>query len=261
MNNYKMSIYNWSILVYFILKLLVPELIPDSYKLMAEISLSAIGVTLISIGLWNLFTSEKRLRLISEITTNENIGAYFKLIILLSFTRLDSIGSGGSIVYIVTTLSLLVFCAFIILREAVLAKTFINGVIIGHLFFGYLLYNWSKNTYVRNFGNEIIGSYWEKPDYRTKYLVEVSESPDFANAYTIQAQVHVSTVREESDYPQEDAYGNEYFESYNRKYIFIEKVFWPNGGVSVFDSCDIEDDNSCVDQNDNWWYIRIHEKL
>lgn len=256
-----MSIYNWGILAYFLLKLLVPELLPNSYKLEAEISLSCIGIGLIAVGLSNLFISEKRLRKISEITTNENIGAYFKLILVLSFTRLDSLGSGGPIVYMAITLSLLLFCLFIILREAMLAKTLINGVIIGHIVFGYFLYNWSKNTYVRNYGNEIIGSFWEKPEYRTKYLVRVSRSSDFTDAYTLQAQVYVSTVLEESDYPQDDAFGNEYFESYSRKYIMIEKIFWPNGGVSVFDFCDIEDSNYCVDQNDNWWYIKIDKKL
>lgn len=256
-----MSIYNWVILAYLLLKVLAPELLPDSYKLETEISLSLIGIGLISIGLWNLFISEKRLRKISEITTNENIGAYFKLILLLSFTRLDSFGSGGPIVYLVITLCLLLFCFFIILREAIVAKTLINGVIIGHIVFGYFLYNWSKNTYVRNYGNEIIGSFWEKPEYRAKYLVRVSRSDDFTNAYTLQAQVHVSTVLEESDYPQDDAFGNEYFESYSRKYIIIEKVFWPNGGVSKFDFCDIGESNYCIDQNDNWWYIRIDKKL
>ena len=256
-----MSIYNWVILVYFLLKLLAPEIIPDSHKSETEITLSIIGMALISVGLWNLFTYEKRLRRISEITTNENIGVYFKLILLLSFTRLDSLGAVGSIAYMVITLSLLSFCLFIILREAILTRTFVNGVIIGHLVFGYFLYNWSKGTYVRNYGNEIIGSFWEKSDYRTKYLIKISPSRVFTNAYTLQAQVHVSTVLEESDYPQEDSYGNEYFESYSRKYIIIEKVFWPNGGVSEFDFCDIEDSNYCVDQNGNWWYIRIDKKL
>lgn len=256
-----MSIYNWAILVYFILKILALEIIPDYYKSELEIALSSIGIALISVGLWNLFTSEKRIKRISEIATNENMGVYFKLILLLSFTRMDSLGSGGPMVYMAITLSLLLFCLFIILREAIVTKTFINGVIIGHLVFGYFLYNWSKSTYVRNYGNEIIGSFWEKPDYRTKYLVKVSRSHDFTNAYTLQAQVHVSTVLEESDYPQEDAYGNEYLESYSRKYIIIEKLFWPNGGLSEFDFCDIEDSNYCIDQNDNGWYVRIHKKL
>lgn len=261
MMNRKMSIYNWAIIVYFVLKILVPEILPDSHKSRTEIALSTIGFVLIIFGLWSLFTSNNRPRQISEITTNENIGPYFKLILLLSFTRLDSLGSSGPIVYMTITLSLLLFCIFIILKDALLTKTLVNGVIIGHIVFGYFLYNWSKGTFVRNYGNEIIGSFWERPDYRTKYLVEVSRNSDFTNAYTLQAQVHVSTVLEESDYPQEDAYGNDYFESYTRKYIIIEKVFWPNGGVSEFDFCDLEDSNYCVDQNDNWWYIKIDKKL
>ncbi|MBX2896348.1 MAG: hypothetical protein KF763_12945 [Cyclobacteriaceae bacterium] len=256
-----MSINNWAILAYFLLKLLVPELLPNSYKLEAEISLSCIGIGLIAVGLLNLFISEKRLRKISEITTNENIGAYFKLILLLSFTRLDSLGSGGPIVYMTITLSLLLFCLFVILKEIKLTKTLINGVIVGHIVFGYFLYNWSKSTYVRNYGNEIIGSYWEKPDYRTKYLVKMSKSEDFSRAYTLPAQVHVYTIVEESDYPQEDAYGNEYYDSYRHKYIIIEKVFWPNGGFLEFQDCDLEESDYCHDSHGRYWYLKIDKKL
>lgn len=256
-----MSGYTWAVLGYFVLKILISVFIPVEYKNQSDVALSSIGLALILIGLWNLFITKNRLRHVDEIATNENMGGYFKIVLLLSFTRLDSFGNFGSIGYMSITLSLLLFCAFIVLREAILTRTLVNGVIIGHLVFGYLLYNWSKNTFVRNYGNEIIGSFWEKPDYRTKYIVKVSESRDFTNAYTLHAQVHVSTVLEESDYPQEDAYGNEYFESYSRKYIIIEKIFWPNGGVSVFDFCDIEESNYCVDQNDNWWYIKIDKKL
>lgn len=256
-----MSGYNWAILTYLVLKILSSEFIPVAYKNQTELTLSIIGLILMLIGLWNLFTPEKRLRRIEEITTNDNIGAYFKIILLLSFTRLDSFGDIGTIGYITMTLSLLVFCLFVVAREAILTRTFVNGVIIGHVVFGYFLFNWSKNTYVRSYGNEIIGSFWEKPDYRTKYLLKVSESSDFSNSFTLQAQVHVSTIREESNNSQEDAFGNEYFETYSNKYIILEKIFWPKGGFLEFDDCDLQETDYCRDKNGRYWYIKIEKKL
>lgn len=256
-----MSGFNWAILTYFVLKILSPEFIPVDYTNQSELTLSIIGLILILIGLRNLFTTEKRLRRIEEITTNDHIGAYFKIILLLSITRLDSFGDIGTIGYITMTLSLLVFCFFVVAREGILARTFVNGVIIGHLVFGYFLFNWSKNTYVRSYGNEIIGSFWEKPNYRTKYLLKVSESSDFSNAYTLQANVRVSTILEESNYPQEDVFGNEYFESYSNKYIIIEKVYWPNGGFLEFEDCNLQESDYCRDKDGKYWHLKIDKKL
>lgn len=124
-----------------------------------------------------------------EYTSMENIMNYLLIFFILfigqnSFNYLNPI---GPIILIVLLTSLILFFLFILIWEFSRIKALVSNIIFGHVFFIYVFFSWDKNCYVRNFGDEIIGSYFEKSEYITKYYVNVFENQDRAKNYRLPA--------------------------------------------------------------------------
>lgn len=90
--------------------------------------------------------------------------------------------------------------------------------IILFLILSFIIYNWGRNIFTIHYGNEIIGSYWSKSEFTTKYYVKLSNKIDSTKIYILPALV--------SYYSQilYDDYGDN-SNSYTKKNIIIEKYF------------------------------------
>lgn len=201
----------------------------------------------------------------AELTNMSNIGNYL-MVLLIFFTgqfSFDYLKPLGPTIFIVLVLVCVIFCIRIIIWEGLDRKNFISPITIGHALAIYLLFSWGKNSYIRSYGDEIIGSYFEKSQYKTKYYVNVFPDDNESKNYRLQADIHVYSDTEEGE-TSEDRFGQEHTETYTTKYIILEKVFWPNGGYLDFDDCQLEigDKVYCSDQDGRYWYIELtNEKV
>jgi hypothetical protein len=134
------------------------------------------------------------------------------------------------------------------LRENGIRNT---GALLGDLLmvgiFGFMFYH----PYTKHFGESKLGSLLEKPDYTTQYYVNLFADKGNSKNYRVVADIHVySTVEQDGE------------DSYSEKHIVVEKVYWPNGGYTTFDDCELEDGDSgyCTDDEDRSWYIELTDK-
>ena len=195
-----------------------------------------------------------------EITSSANTGYYLMILLILflgqhSFDFLKPIGPN---LYIFLITPCIIFCVWVIIREGLERKTFASLVSIGHVLAIYLLFSWGKNSYIRSYGSEIIGSYLEKPEYRTQYYVNVFTNKKDSKNYRLVADIHVYSESEESE-SSEDRFGQEHSTIFTTKYIVLEKVYWPNGAYFEFNDCQLKigDKVLCDDQDKTEWYIEL----
>lgn len=100
-------------------------------------------------------------------------------------------------------------------------------------------------TYKNYFGNNTIGSWLEKPEHSTQYWVYVQLDNVESKNYRVKADIE----RSEGNY-------------------FMNTVYWPNGGHSNFDDCNItsltvsvNNDERCSDNESQRYNIRLGEKF
>ena len=193
-----------------------------------------------------------------EITQMDNIGLYLLglLILIVGQYSFDFLKPVGPIIFISIIICCFLYCLKIILWDK--KKNSISAVAISHIVLIYVLYGIGKNTYIRSYGNQIIGSYFEKPEYRTKYYIKVSKDDAFNKFHLLPAEIHVFSSTEEGE-TTEDRYGLEHIELFSKKRIVIEKAYWPKGGYLKLSDCEIEvgDISNCYDQDENEWYIEL----
>jgi len=200
-----------------------------------------------------------------EFTNMSNIENYL-MILLIFFVgqfSFDYLKTAGPTIFIAMILISIIFCLRILVWEGLERKNFTSHITIGHAIAIYLLFAWGKNSYIRSYGDEILGSYFEKPEYKTQYYVNVFPDDKGIKNYRLQAFIHVYSETEEGE-TSEDRFGQELTESYTTKYIIVDKVFWPNGGYLDFDDCQLEigDKVLCSDQEGRDWYIELtNEKV
>lgn len=200
-----------------------------------------------------------------EFTNMSSIGTYFIVLLIFYFGQFsfDYIKPMGTNIFIVMVLVCIIFCIRILIWEGLERKNFVSPITIGHALAIYLLFAWGKNSYIRTYGDEIIGSYFEKSEYNTQYYVNVFPDDEGSKNYRLPAEIHVYSETEEGE-TSEDRFGQEHTETYTTKYIIIEKAFWPNGGYLDFDDCQLEigDKVLCSDQEGRDWYIELtNEKV
>lgn len=200
-----------------------------------------------------------------EVTNISNLENYFMvlLIFFVSQFSFEYLKPAWSIIFIVLILTCILLCFRVLIWEGVERKNFFSPIIIGHVLIICMLFVWGKNSYIRSYGDEILGSYLEKFEYKTQYYVKVFPNTVDSKSYVLPADIHVYTESEEGE-TMEDRFGQEHTETYTTKYIILDKVFWPNGGYLVFDDCQLEMGNqvSCSDQEGIEWYIELtNEKV
>ncbi len=255
------SVHNLLAGIWFIYEIFIEELLPINIISVSKIVSPILGSILLAIGFYFLVfnRTEKKIKSIEEITTQDNLGNYLQVFFIMMIVDLEYYHPIGTWIelglYGISFLLILV----VLFKVRSIKRELQLGVIIGHLILGYFIFNWSKNNYVRHYGNEIIGSNWAKPNFTTKYIVKLSKSEDSNNEYMLPAIVTVFSESIESNHPQEDSRGQEYYESYDEKYIMLEKVFFNNGNYLTFEECDLEMGRKiyCTDQNDEDWYIEL----
>jgi hypothetical protein len=98
------------------------------------------------------------------------------------------------------------------------------------LFFVCFLLTWEKNTCVFHYGVPVIGHFFEKPEYRAQYRVEV-EPENSSRRFKAIADIHVEGRTETEDGGEEDRFG--LASTYTRTYrdVWVKKLYLPNGGV------------------------------
>lgn len=201
-----------------------------------------------------------------ELTDKSNIGNYF-IILLIFFTgqfSFDNLKPIGPIIFLALALICIIYCMRILIWEAFTRKEFISPVIIGHGLAIYLLFMWGKNSYIRSYGDEIIGSYFEKPEYTTRYYVNIApfeerniiEEPK--KYLHLQAEIHVFSETEEGE-TSDGYFIPEHTSSYTSKYLIAKKIFSANGGVLTLSDCQVEIEKKvlCHDRDGNMWQIEL----
>lgn len=112
--------------------------------------------------------------------------------------------------------------------------------------------------FIGHFGNEEIGSFFEKSTYTTQYWIYLQPENTQLKNYRVKGDVYHYIEPANDDYGGGDIY-------------LLEKVYWDNGGFSIFDDCDLTKitfDKSkkvnyvgCRDHKDNYYKIRIDTKV
>lgn len=102
---------------------------------------------------------------------------------------------------------------------------------------------------INNYGNEVIGSFFEKREYKTQYWVYLQ--PDNANTKNYRVKAEIERAQED-----------------DLLRYYLNRVFWDNGGYSYFDnSCNfvdavVKNGHAYCKANDNTGYtIRLGEKV
>jgi hypothetical protein len=195
-----------------------------------------------------------------ELTQYENFGNYC-LVFLIFFSAQHSFNSFfpiGPIIYISFVLVYILFSIRLLIWEFIRIKKLDSIIIIGQSIAILLFFSWGKNSYVRNFGDEIIGSFLEKPEYTTQYYINLFSDDNLIKKYHLPAEVQVTT---DLDY-EETGEGNTV--SIETKYVIIKKVFLPDGSYLKFDNCKTDLTYRLIgsDQNGREWEIQLtNEKV
>jgi len=119
-----------------------------------------------------------------------------------------------------------------------------NGQIVTFLilvgFFAFAIFAVAKHY----FGNEIIGSWFEKPkEYITQYWVYLQPDSKSTKNYRVKGDIEKISLGE-------DGWG-----------YYLRTVYWNNGGSTSFDDCILEPNGtSCTDISNNSYIVRLGEK-
>ncbi len=200
-----------------------------------------------------------------DFTKDSNIINIIAVLVILYFGQnsINYFKVLGPIIFLVLILILIILCLLFLIQEINEKKRLLTPITFGISFFIYLIYCIGEETYIRNFGNEIIGSYFEKPEYYAQYYVNLFPEVNSIKNYRLPADVHVFSITEEGE-TYEEYRGMEHTEIYTIKYLSLKKIYWPNGGYLVFDESHLimGEKVKCVDQDGKEWFIELtNEKV
>lgn len=259
----KRNIHNWSVGVwclydFFLQRFLLTGKLLEHSKLISPI----IGVFLLVGSIYYLIRKQdgNRYKTYEEITSEENLGNYMQLLFLLGVAEIDVCGHLGVWVQISLYVVFLLCTITVILKEWLDTRD-LSSFMCALMILGYIVYSWTEDTYVRHYGNEIIGSYWAKPNYKTKYFVKISNSRDSKKERVLPAKIHVFSETYHDDYI--DFSGEVRYKSNTVEHIILEKVFLKDGNcLTFYDDCELEIGEKifCVGEDDEDWYIELTER-
>jgi hypothetical protein len=135
----------------------------------------------------------------------------------------------------------------------------VTTLLVGCLLFAFFLLAWEKNTYVVHYGVPIIGHFLEKPEYDTKYGVEVKSENSNVGRNAI-ADIHVGG-RTETEDAGEDYFGQTRYLTTTYREAWVRKLYF-SPGVSV--DIELQDEplylNDSVfveDSHGTKWYVTL----
>jgi hypothetical protein len=137
----------------------------------------------------------------------------------------------GFIVFSGIVTALLCILAFTVSVEWFRKKR-TTTLVIGCLAFIYFLLAWEKNCFVVHYGVPIVGHFFEKPEYDTKYRVELEPENSNSKLQAI-ADIHVEGRYETEDYGEENQFGQSITHSYSYRDVWVKKLYLPNGGTLI----------------------------
>ena len=255
--------HGWIIGIVIVFDLFISDFLPKELKSGFEVIQLIAYIALIIWSIINLIVVNDARRIIGgtlhylprtttidELIERPNFNEYFKLFILLCIGQysFDSFKIIGLLLYLAFAFFLIVISLLVIYRDYKKKRTY-TTTILGNLFLVVCLLLCSKSTYSRIEGDEIIDSFFEKPEYRAKYYVNLFSETSKSKNYRLVADVHVYQETEEG-------YDDK---SHTYKVISIERVYFNNGGYLYFDDClaKIGEKTYCTDQNGKDWYIEL----
>lgn len=260
----KRNFHNLLVGTWFFLIIFLSEYLTEKTGFNFEIFSYTLGLILLFFSFYFLIYNreERRFKTLSEITTSDNIGnylQYFFILYMQNFTY--ALPLVGVITICILSLTFLAIVA-IIIKESIYNFSLLNLVIVGHLLLLYFLYSWTINNFRRNYGNEIIGSYWSKPEFEAKYYVDISRSSKSKKPRKVSAQLEVYSETIDDDYPTEDMYGNEFYKSSKENFVLLKNIQLDNGGTLEFEDCflKLNRERSCIDVNGSYWYIFLTDE-
>lgn len=123
----------------------------------------------------------------------------------------------------------------------------IQGILVKRFFYlcAFLLLGFALYRYF--FGNEIIGSWFEKPyEYTTEYWVYLQPDKNSSKTYRLKGDIEKLHLGDEE--------GTGYF---------LTVVYWNNGNESYFYDCRLTTNKGdyCEDDNSKGFIIRLGEKF
>lgn len=217
-----------------------------------------------------------QLKFYEQIISPDNWGNYLKIFFLLfaGGKIFNSVLPVSFIFYELIVLLSLIGCVYVALKQFFIgfrnnqlndlgaSHSALSFIVIGHLILAYLLFAWAKNSISRNYGEERLGSFFEKPEYKTQYYVLIFPDNSISKNYKLVADIEVSS--EIDSYEDDDGSGIGVFaypitRSYSHRLINIDKVYLPNGGYLTFDDCELEKNAKayCTDQDGRQWTIEL----
>lgn len=210
-----------------------------------------------------IFINEEYLhvpRTCEYLTSQSSIRNYALIIFILFASQFsfDHIKPGGPTIFLLISLVTILYCLFMIFRNKEIGNKLISVTTFGFMFLAHLSYTFGKHSYTRNYGNEVIGSYFEKPNYRTKYYVNVFQKKDNDKNYRLPALIHVF-LDTEYDNNNDNYFGIDQEQSSTSKNIALEEIILPNGDKKHFSECQLEmwDKVYCTDQDNQGWYLEL----
>ncbi|MES2650046.1 MAG: hypothetical protein V4717_24430 [Bacteroidota bacterium] len=198
------------------------------------------------------------------VNSNKNVDGIFSILMLaflLCQHTFNYASAFGVITYVL--IAGFYFLLFVKLLASGLLEGEFKGLYLspnkkfGFILSSFLLCYWSKNTYVRTYGNEIIGSFFEKKQYETQYYVYISSTNDDKKIYKLPADLSINIdIRPRAG----DKFLLELI-PFMTKEIILKNVYWPNGGHLTFDGEDRQLEmykkKILYDYNGNDWEVEL----
>ena len=194
-----------------------------------------------------------------EITGAWSLVYYILIVAMLFFSQncFEHIQPLGPIIYFALIFISILVCILVPYWELFHLKNFKWSVSIWILAI-YILLALAKSFYIKNYGDEVLGSYFERPEYRTKYFVNLVAEDGDRTQLKLPAIIYVHSESEEVE-SGEDRFGQIHSKFYDSKFIELEIVYLANGDSLKFDDCllEIEGELQCMDETGTAWYIQL----
>lgn len=192
-----------------------------------------------------------------DILSAKNGANYLSLLWFLTIARFWFTASplAGPLLFVVLVGPLFLAITYVLASEvkSLFTKGFSSfNTVLGFALLFYTVGNGLRYTIADAFGEERIGSFFEKSEYTTQYYVNLFPEKNDAQNYRLPADIHVYSEEEEGEES-----------SSTKKCIRLEKVYFPNNGFVNF-SDDGEDKNLTfgqkvyvADQHNKGWYVEL----
>lgn len=183
--------------------------------------------------------------------------SYCALFIICHLSVINSNHFIASIFIIILTFSL-IYYVFQFVNDLIEKVPFSNPIFQIKIIMLFTTLILSRSTIVNFWGKEEFNSYIEKPHYSARYYVNLFENEKSSKNYRLEADVIVTSEKYYSDEPGKRV-GIPIFIFSPKKIIYLNKVYWPNGGFLIFDDTHLKVGQRVygADQNGKEWYIEL----